>query len=164
MTRAGESMAVPLINAEEVLELKSIAQQAARSRHAKILHAPGDYENKVFNAMLSTSYMQPHLHPGVEKVEKIHLVIGKLAIVFFDNRGHITKRHLLTENGLTLVEVPAYQYHTYIILSEFALTYETMDGVYDPKSWKEMAKWAPPEQTQEAAHYLAKLHSSCVPV
>ena len=161
MTRAGESMAVPLINAEEVLELKSIAQQAARSRHAKILHAPGDYENKVFNAMLSTSYMQPHLHPGVEKVEKIHLVIGKLAIVFFDNRGHITKRHLLTENGLTLVEVPAYQYHTYIILSEFALTYETMAGVYHPKNWKKMASWAPEEKTLEAKTWLESLREIC---
>jgi len=164
MISAGESMEIPLINAEEVLELKSMAQQSARSRHAKILHAPGAYENKVFNAMLSTSYMQPHQHPGVEKVEKIHLVKGKLCVIFFDNDGNITKRQMLTENGLTLVEVPAYQYHTYIVLSEFALTYETMDGTYDPINWKEMAKWAPPEQTQEAAHYLAKLHSSCVPV
>ena len=147
-------MEIPLINAEEVLELKSLAEKSARSRHAKILHSPGDYENKVFNVMLETSYMQPHLHPGVEKVEKIHLVKGRLCVIFFDNDGNITKRHMLTENGLTLVEVPAYQYHTYIVLSEFALTYETMDGVYDPESWKEMAKWAPKEGTEEATKYL----------
>jgi len=161
MISAGESMEIPLINAEEVLELKSMAQQSARSRHAKILHAPGAYENKVFNAMLSTSYMQPHQHPGVEKVEKIHLVKGKLCVIYFDNDGNITKRHMLAENGLTLVEVPAYQYHTYIVLSEYALTYETMDGVYDPKSWKKLAKWAPKEGTEEATKYLACHRELC---
>ena len=161
MISAGESMEIPLINAEEVLELKSMAQQSARSRHAKILHAPGAYENKVFNAMLSTSYMQPHQHPGVEKVEKIHLVKGKLCVIFFDNDGNITKRHMLTENGLTLVEVPAYQYHTYIILSEFALTYETMAGIYHPKNWKKMASWAPEEKTLEAKTWLESLREIC---
>lgn len=138
-----------------------MAQQSARSRHAKILHAPGDYENKVFNAMLLKSYMQPHMHPGVEKIERICLVQGCLCVVLFDGEGKITNRHILIEAGLTLVEIPAYQFHTYIILSEFALTYETMDGVYDPSSWKEMAPWAPREATDEAMQYLEALRDLC---
>ena len=150
-------MEIPDIDQNEIVELKSMAQQSTRSRHAKILHSPGAYENKVINAMLSTSYMQPHLHPGVEKVEKIHLVKGELCVMFFDNDGHLTKRHLLTESGLRLVEVPAYQFHTYIVLSDFALTYETMDGVYDPKNWKEMASWAPTEEDKYSASYLEQL-------
>lgn len=154
-------MEIPDIDQNEIVELKSMAQQSTRSRHAKILHSPGAYENKVINAMLSTSYMQPHLHPGVEKVEKIHLVKGELCVMFFDNDGHLTKRHLLTESGLRLVEVPAYQFHTYITLSEFSLTYETMNGVYNPKTWKEMAKWAPIEGSLGASPYFISLATTC---
>ena len=157
MNKKHEPMEIPDIDQNEIFELKSRAQQSTRSRYAKILHSSGDYKNKVFNAMLSTSYMQPHLHPGIEKDEKIHLIKGRLLVIFFDNDGTITKRHMQTENGLTLVEVPAYQYHTYIVLSDFALTYETMDGVYDPKNWKEMASWAPTEEDKYSASYLEQL-------
>lgn len=133
------------------------AAGSARRRHAKVLHQPGDAFNQVFNFILQDSYMQPHLHPGVEKIEKIYLIQGKLAVIFFDDRGAVKSCVVLAEGGAEAVEIPAFAWHTYVMLSESAVSYETMMGVYEPKTWKQYADWAPPENSNESPAYLKYL-------
>jgi cupin fold WbuC family metalloprotein len=98
--------------------------------------------------------MQPHLHPGDEKIEKIHIVYGKVVIYFFDDLGKFIKSIPLEKGGVEFVEVPAFTWHTYIIQSDYAITYETMMGVYRPDTWKKLAEWAPQEGTPECDLYL----------
>jgi hypothetical protein len=43
------------------------------------------------------------------------------------------------------------------MLSDFAITYETMMGKYDPNTWKTFADWAPKENTVESSAYLMGL-------
>jgi cupin fold WbuC family metalloprotein len=135
----------------------ALAANSARRRHPKLLHKPGAEFNRVFNFMMHDSYMQPHLHPGEEKVEKIYLVEGKIAALFFDEQGAIKERTLLEKGGIELIEVPAFTWHTYVMLSEHAITYETMMGVYEPSTWKHFAPWAPPEDAPESSTYLNAL-------
>lgn len=152
---------IPRMSEIEIEELSRMAAASARRRHPKILHKPGEKQNRVFNFMMRDSYMQPHLHPGVEKIEFIHLLSGKLAVIFFNESGSFTELTILKRGGVELIKVPAFTWHTYVILSSKAVTYETMDGVYDPSTWKKLAPWAPQEGGIESIDYLEDLRSRC---
>jgi len=133
------------------------ASKTQRRRSPKILHKPGDEFNRVINFILNDSYMQPHLHPGPEKIEVIKVIRGSLEVIFFDDFGAINKRIPLEEGGFDSIQIPAFQWHTYLMLSNRVITYETMMGVYDPNTWKKMASWAPREGLNSSIVYLNSL-------
>ena len=148
---------IPQLTENEIKEGLSKAKDSLRRRYPKILHNPGDEFNRVINFMMSDSYMQPHLHPGAEKIEHIHILQGTIAIFYFDNHGVIINCIILEKGQQELIEVPAFTLHTYVILSEYAITYETMMGKYEPKSWKEFTDYFPIENSIESKAYLAEL-------
>lgn len=145
------------INIENQFKL---AEESTRKRSNITIHNKGDYVNKVYNFILQDSYMQPHLHPGHNKIEEIECVEGKLVIVYFTEDGKI-KNYELCEVGIK-IKVPAFKWHTYVMLSEKVITYETMDTVYHPATWKVMAPWAPKEESREAQSYLQKIRNGYV--
>lgn len=144
----------PALSEQEIQDGLRLAGCSEKRRYPKLLHRRGDEFNCVFNFMMNDSYMQPHLHPGQEKIERINIIRGKIALLFFDNHGKVTSCTLLEKNGLELIVIPAFTWHTYVILTENAVTYETMTGVYDPETWKKLADWAPHEGTIECLGYL----------
>jgi len=148
---------IPQLSEQEIRDGLLQASGSARRRHPKILHNPGDEFNRVVNFIMQDSYMQPHLHPGIEKIEKIYLIQGKIATLFFDDRGVIKECTVLEKGGVEMIEVPAFTWHTYVMLSGFAITYETMMGKYDPKTWKEFAEFAPLENLPQSVTYLSTL-------
>lgn len=152
-----ESVQIPELTSKDIEDGISQADSTARRRYPKILHKPGDEFNEVINFMMSDSYMQPHLHPGVEKIEKIYLIEGKIATLFFDDKGDIKQCTVLEKGGIEMIEVPAFTWHTYVMLSEYVVTYETMMGKYDPQTWKDFFSIAPPEGLPESLGYLNKL-------
>ena len=81
---------VPGLSADEVQYYFLEAEKSERKRSPKILHNQGDYDNRVVNFVLDESYMQPHMHPGDEKIEKMLLIEGPFALVLFDNNGDIS--------------------------------------------------------------------------
>jgi len=103
--------------------------------------------------------MHPHLHPGEEKIEKMYLVQGSFALVLFDSKGEIDESIILEKGRRESIEVPAFKWHTYVMLSDKVIIYETMEGVYKPETWKKMASWAPIENSAEASNYLTALKS-----
>lgn len=147
-------MEIPQLSEKEKEECLLKAKESPRHRYAKILHKPGAEWNQVFNFLLPDSYMQPHLHPNKEKVEDIYVREGKLGVLFFDDQGDITRSMILENGGQEMIKIPAFAWHTYVTLSDFVVTYETMSGVYDPATWKTFAAWAPAENTPEAREYL----------
>lgn len=149
-----KTVQIPQLSEQEINDYLLLASGSIRQRHPKILHNPGDEFNRVINFIMQDSYMQPHLHSGVEKIEKIYLIRGKIAVFFFDDQGAVKNGVVMKEGGVGNVEVPAFTWHTYVMLSDYAITYETMMGVYDPKTWKEFAQWAPPENSSQAPTYL----------
>ena len=151
---------IPSLNDEEVEGYFLRAASSQRKRVPKIIHAKGDYENKVFNFMLYDTYMQPHLHPGIEKTEKMYLVYGSFELIFFDKNGSITKKQTIDLKGQNYVEVPPFTWHTYVMLTEKVIVYETMNGVYEKNTWKEMASWAPNENSDEAVIFYNRLRKS----
>jgi len=152
-----ENNQIPILHSSEIKDGINKANASERRRFPKILHNPGDEFNRVVNFMMNDSYMQPHLHPGEEKVEKIYIIEGRLAVFFFDDKGEIIGTTILEKGGIEMITVPAFTWHTYVILSDCAVTYETMMGKYDPQTWKNFFKIAPAENTEESISYLKKL-------
>ena len=148
---------IPQLSDQEINDGLLSARSSARHRYPKLLHNPGDEFNRVFNFIMQDSYMQPHLHPGDEKIEEIYLIKGKIAVLFFDDQGNVIDMVLLANGGVERVKVPAFTWHTYVMLSESAISYETMIGRYEPNTWKEFAEWAPPEKSPESFTYLKLL-------
>ena len=152
-----ETRSIPSISPDQINDGLSQAEQSVRGRYPMLLHAAGDEFNRVFNFITRDSYMQPHLHPGDEKIEQIHLVRGELAVLFFDDQGAVIESAHLSLAGVELVSVPAFAWHTYVMLTDHVVTYETMMGVYQPETWKKFANWAPKEDAIESADYLKSL-------
>ena len=92
-----------------------------------------------------------------EKIENIHIISGKLAILLFDDEGNLGQVYELDKSVRETIAIPAFTWHTYLVLTESAITYETMMGVYDPETWKKMADWAPNESAEESDIYLDTL-------
>lgn len=151
---------IPELSSDDINSYFDLAYNSERRRSPLILHKKGDYINKVFNFILSNSYMQPHLHPGSEKIEKMHLVYGSFALITFDDNGKVIGTNILEKDKNEFVAVPAFSWHTYVMLSDEVIVYEEMSGVYEPSSWKEMATWAPKENTPEADKYLESLRTN----
>lgn len=145
---------IPKITEQEINEGLLHAADSARRRYPNILHNPGAEFNRVINFIMDDSYMQPHLHPGVEKIERICLIRGKVAILFFDDLGAVINCAVLEKEGADFIDVPAFSWHTYVMLSKQAITYETMMGKYAPETWKRLAKWAPVESSPACLDYL----------
>jgi cupin fold WbuC family metalloprotein len=151
--------AIPKLSDNEVHSAVKIAKESPRKRYHKILHEKGAVFNAVFNFMDKDSYMQPHLHPGDEKIEEIHVMEGILGMIFFEDDGAVSEYKLLGKGYNPMIAVPAFKYHTYVILSDYVVTYETMKGVYEPGTWKKMASWAPEEGSLYSMSYFSGLKS-----
>ena len=104
--------------------------------------------------------MQPHLHPESEKTEKMYLMKGSFALITFNDEGDINEITVLKLGELEYIEVPPFTWHTYIMLTQKTAIYETMKGAYDPLTWKEMAGWAPSEDSIKAKDYFLNLSKS----
>jgi len=153
------NFSIPQLTEREIEEGLSQARSSSRYRYPKLLHKPGDEFNQVFNFITRESYMQPHLHPGEEKIEEIHIIKGKVATIFFDDQGAVRDVVLLEKGGVECIKVQAFAWHTYVMLTDEAVTYETMMGKYDPLTWKRFAAWAPVENSPECLPYLRSLRN-----
>lgn len=153
---------IPELSSDEVSLYFSVAKNSERCRSPKIIHKQGDYHNRVFNFILEESYMHPHLHPSEEKIEKMYLLDGSFALITFDDDGEVTNTYVLAKGGRESIDVPAFTWHTYVMLTKEVIVFETMEGVYNPSTWKKMAPWAPSENTLEAPTYLEILKSKVV--
>jgi len=148
---------IPELNDEEVAHHFNLARNSLRQRSPKVLHNKGDYLNRVFNFILEESYMHPHLHPGEEKIEKMTLIEGSFALIFFNETGEVKECTVLEKGKKDFIEVPPFTWHTYVMLSAKVIIYETMEGIYDINTWKKMAPWAPKENSLDASKYLEML-------
>ena len=87
--------ALPPLSENEIQSFFSKAKNSERKRFPKILHNQGDYHNKVINFVLGDSYMQPHMHPSHEKIEKMFLMEGSFALIFFEENGCVSEKIIL---------------------------------------------------------------------
>ena len=148
---------VPQLSSDEKKGCLQKAADSPRRRCPKILHKPDAEFNQIFNFMMNDTYMQPHLHQGEEKIEKMYLVMGSFAVLFFNDKGKVNKVSLMEKGKCEYIEIPAFTWHTYVMLTNSVVSYETMMGRYDPGTFKILADWAPGENSHESQSYLRTL-------
>ena len=147
---------IPDLKPNEIKNYSKEAIDSKRKRFPYIIHKKGDDFNQVFNFISEESYMQPHLHPDIKMIEKMHLISGSFKLILFNDSGKVNEIFNLDKPGQK-IQVPGNVWHTYIMTSKLSIIFETMNGVYDPKTWKKMSDWAPEEDSVEATAYFKKL-------
>lgn len=143
--------------------LGKLIQQAAdsprRRSHYNIHESLDDVVQKLLVAATTESYFRPHRHAG--KAEFALVLRGRFVVFSFDDHGSILQQQLIGDGtGINGVELPPDTWHCWLSLSDDAVFFETKQGPYNPATASEFAPWAPPENTPEAARYLAKLRNT----
>ncbi len=136
------------------------AQQSPRLRMNYNFHdSLDDPINRLINAMEPGTYLRPHRHKNPDKTEIFLLLRGKVALFLFDDIGIITEQHLLNpKNGVYGGEIPAYVWHTLLVLEPGSVIYEVKQGPFKPLSPENMAPWSPePEDTEGVKQFMDKL-------
>ena len=95
--------------------------------------------NRLLNAIEPGSYIQPHKHENPDKREVFLLLKGKLAVVFFDDKGEINDHVVLDGKNNYAVEIAPSVWHTIISLETGTVAYEVKDGPYSPANDKNFA-------------------------
>lgn len=113
---------------------------------------------RLLNAILPQSYIQPHRHLDPDKEEMLVVLRGRLGLVLFDDAGHVVDTALLEAGGERLaVNIPPGRFHTLVALGDGAVVFEAKAGPYLPHAPSEKASFAPEETAQDAASYLNEL-------
>jgi cupin fold WbuC family metalloprotein len=119
-----------------------------------------DPANRLLNAVEPDSYVRPHRHMDPAKDETIIAVRGSFGVVFFGERGVVTKSLIIRAGGETMgVNIPHGIYHTLVALDSGSVFFEAKAGPYVPISMGEFAAWAPAEGDPGALAYLEKLRA-----
>ena len=135
------------------------ARESRRKRKNFNFHLrESDPANRLLNAVEPESYVRPHRHMDPAKDETIIAVRGSFGVVFFDERGAVTKSLVIRAGGETMgVNIPHGIYHTLVALDSASVFFEAKAGPYVPISMAEFAAWAPAEDDVGSLAYLENL-------
>ncbi len=145
------------VNQDLLNELLRQAAEVPRRRAIFRLHEHEEAVQRMINAIVPGSYVQPHKHENPDKVELFAILEGRVACLQFASHGALELAVILDANGPDrVVDIPPRTYHSLIALKPSALV-EIIQGPYDAASHKQFAPWAPAEGSPDAAAYLRQL-------
>ena len=144
-------------------DLSAKARSNPRLRQHYNFHASYDEPSqRLLNAMEPGSYIRPHRHLTDPKVEAFVSVRGKLALFIFNDTGEIEQTVVFGPHEDVIgVELPPGVWHTVVALETGSVFYETKPGPFNPIQKKDLASWAPEENSAEAVAYLQRLVTRC---
>lgn len=152
-----------IYSAEYLTALTNRAAGNKRMRQHQNIHKGFDEPcQRLFNAIEPGSYIRPHRHASVPRDELLVAVRGLMALVIFDDEG-ILKRVLpfgSEKYGRELpigVEINPEAWHTVLALETGSVLLEIKAGPFDPAQPKDLAEWAPSEDSLESRIYANQL-------
>lgn len=113
---------------------KRIIQPMHRSDHSVV--------QRMLNFMQPGTYIPPHLHPLPHATETIQVLHGAVGFVVFDADGCVLSHHLLSADGLGLIDIEAEVWHGFVVLEADTVVLEIKRGPYEPTRDKVFAAWA----------------------
>jgi len=143
-------------------------EKALASERKRVMYNMDNPDEKLkvmVNSFVKKTYVTPHKHGGGEgfpdKCEAFLIIRGTVAVLSFDDEGNITEINLLGEGSEEkAVMVPPRTWHCVVTVSDTASVFEVIDQVYDPKTHKEFAPWAPMEGDEGWEKYRDFLEES----
>lgn len=150
---------ITLIDDALLDELCAEAAASPRRRKNRNFHPTDDHPgHRLLNAMQTDSYIPPHRHLDPNKDETFVVLRGLLGLVLFDDQGGVSRSVKVGAGGTAIgVDIPHGTWHTAVALEPDTVFLEAKAGPYLPFTEAERAPWAPPEDSPEAAAYLASL-------
>lgn len=149
------------IGRQDLARLKERARKNRRGRMRICAHLdPEDKLHEMLIVLTGNAYIRPHRHAG--KTESFHIIEGAADVVIFEETGPIAE---IVRMGDGSSARPFYYrlseplYHTVVVRSELIVFHEVTNGPFDPSDTIFPA-WAPPEESPEAADYMAYLARS----
>jgi len=152
---------VRILGWSELDELTATAKQESRRRKMLSLHMQQDYVQRMFNAVHSDAYFQPHRHLEPAKSETMLIVRGRIGAITFNDDGSILETALLDpDSEMFCVDFPRLSWHSIVVFEDDSLIFEAKEGPYDQATDKQFAPWAPSEESDEAFTYLNELKTA----
>jgi cupin fold WbuC family metalloprotein len=145
-----------LIDTAVLNSLTIKARESPRKRAHFNLHPElNDPVQRLCIAMEPNTYIRPHRHSDPESWEVLMILRGSMAILFFDDKGTVLERMVLTAGGqTTAVEFPKNTWHAPTSLEPGTVVFEVKQGPYKPVEEINLAPWAPAEGDPETTRFL----------
>lgn len=158
-------MSIKDFSKEFLDNLSLSAFHSPRGRKNFNLHLDyADRCQRLFNAIGIESYIPPHRHHQDPKEETLIAVKGLFVLIIFDGAGEIKRiSEFGTEKFLTQgvsnvgVELSPDAWHTILALVEDSILLEIKSGPFIASAAKEIAPWAPAEDSSDATFYFNNL-------
>jgi cupin fold WbuC family metalloprotein len=127
------------------IERVKAAARTAPLRRARLnLHKSADDQvQEMLIAFCGDSLNAPHRHVG--KSESMHLIEGRVLVVFFDEEGMVTRRQELGGPGTNLASLyrlSSPEWHTVVPLDDVVVIHEVTTGPFRPRS-EALPSWVP---------------------
>ncbi|MGB3495269.1 MAG: WbuC family cupin fold metalloprotein [Elainellaceae cyanobacterium] len=141
---------------QEVLDTQAKAAAIApRLRKNYNLHHESERVQRFVNVLQPGTYVRPHCHYRDDTVNGFELFVvlqGEVAVVLFDEHGHLTTAFRICDGGeVHGVELPEGTFHTLVALAPNTVILEIKEGPYNPQQDKVFMSQFPQEGTPEAA-------------
>lgn len=147
------------INRVQLNQLIQDANASPRLRVIYRLHEHHEPVQRMVNALSPGTYITPHKHEDPDKTELFSILIGRVAVLQFDEQGHVDHVFILDATGdIRVIDIPPRIYHSLIPLQPSALL-EIIQGPYDVDTHKHFAPWAPQEDNPMSRDYRMYLES-----
>lgn len=119
--------------------------RAASSRRARLnLHRSADDQvQEMLIAFCRDSLNAPHRHVG--KSESMHVIEGRVLIVFFNEDGSVMRRQALGAPGTNLASLyrlSSPEWHTVVPLDDMVVIHEVTTGPFRPRT-EDQPSWVP---------------------
>ena len=144
-------------------DLTGKAKVSPRLRQHRSIHQSyQEASQRLFNAIEPGSYIRPHRHASDPREELLIAVRGAMALVTFDGQGAVTNvlRFGTEKHGNDMAvgaEVSSSTWHTVIALEPGCVLLEVKAGPFDPNQPKDLAPWAPEEDSAAARDYFDRI-------
>lgn len=116
--------------------------------------------NRMLNALEPGTYVQPHKHEDPDKHEVFLILMGKVAVIEYDEGGNISEYFILEAGSDNYgVEIAPRVWHSIIPLAKGTVVYEVKEGPYSPVNDKNFATWAPKEGDENCKAFNDKILS-----
>lgn len=88
------------------------------------------------------------------------LIAGALDALTFDDAGVLIERVRMATDAARAVEIPAAAWHSYVCLEPGTVVLEVKRGPYVPTAASDFAAWAPHDDPDAVAEYLAWMRTA----
>lgn len=145
---------------DEMIEAGLVAsRESVRKRMILPIHRKQEaVVQRLVNFLQPGTYIRPHKHPLDHATETIILLKGSVRFFTFDDAGGVLTDQVVTSSPIPgVLDMEPNVWHSFLVLEEDTILFESKKGPYNAKTDKEFAEWSPSEGQQTVEKWMKKL-------